>query len=144
MTRLRQHMAKLPFTPTRVHSNVAYLPPNINVSVFVFVRRDTIKKSLQPNYDGPYKILGRSDKFFIIEKEIIKGILSTLTDSTLRNHLISLRKNEPVVHEDKDEDVSSESEKDHPIRQTKSCRHIHRPIKLKNYVSQCIHADIIT
>ena len=61
-------MAKLSFTPTRVHSNVAYLPPNINVSEFVFVHRDTIKKSLQPNYDGPYTVLERSDKYFIVEK----------------------------------------------------------------------------
>ena len=57
MSRLREHMAKLSFTLTRVHSNMAYLPPNINVSEFVFVYQDTVKKSLQPNYDRPNKVL---------------------------------------------------------------------------------------
>ena len=55
VSRLRQLMAKLSFTLTFVHSNLTYLPLIINVSGFVFVCRETIKKSLQPNYQGPYK-----------------------------------------------------------------------------------------
>ena len=39
------------------HRHVYILSPNINVREFVFVRWDTIKKSLQPNYEGPYKVL---------------------------------------------------------------------------------------
>ena len=55
-SRLRQHIAKLSLTPTRVHSYVSYLLPNINVGEFIFVRPDTIKYSLQPNYNGTYKV----------------------------------------------------------------------------------------
>ena len=68
VSHLRQHMEKLSFTQMHVHSNMAYLPPNINVSEFVFVFQDMIKKSLRPNKDGLYKVLEKSNKSFKIEK----------------------------------------------------------------------------
>ena len=54
---------KFSFTPTCVHSNLAYLPLNINVSEFVSVSRETMKKSLEHNHDGSNKLLERSENF---------------------------------------------------------------------------------
>ncbi|GFT09015.1 uncharacterized protein TNCV_4104851 [Trichonephila clavipes] len=36
----------------------------------VFVRTDSVRRSLQPPYHGPYKVINRSDKFFTL---FIKG-----------------------------------------------------------------------
>lgn len=94
---LRKHMAKLFFTLSCVHSNVAYLPPNINVSEFVIVCQDMIMKSLQPNYDELYKVLERSDKFFIIDKNNKRNSVSIdrlITNSSLLIYSISIQKGE--------------------------------------------------
>ena len=33
----------------------------------VFVRRDAVKPPLQPPYDGPFRIIKRTDKFFVLD-----------------------------------------------------------------------------
>ena len=100
VSRLRQHMAKLSFTPTRVHSNLAYLPLNINVCKFVFVRRDTIKKSLQPNHHGPYNVLERSHKYFLVEKNNKKdsSAIDRLKPAYRGKPPDRLTDNEPVIY----------------------------------------------
>ena len=127
VSRLRQHMAKLSFISTLVHSNVAYLRPNINVSEFVFLRRDTIKKSLQSNYDGPYKVFERSDKYFIVEKNNKKDSIAIdrLKPAYVEKPSDRLTDYEPVAHVNKDENVSTD-EKYNSYRKTKSGRYIYR------------------
>ena len=122
-------MAKFSMIQTRVHSNMLYLPPGINVSKFVFVRQDTIKKSLQPKYDEPYKVLERPDKFFIIKKNNKKNFIAIdrLKPAYIEKPSDRFTENEPVVHENKDENIPSTNKKYDTIRKTKSCRHIHRP-----------------
>ena len=55
-------------------------PVNINkvlaTCTHVFVRHDAVRKSLQPPYDGPYKVLEHSRKHFVIE---IKGKRDTIS-----------------------------------------------------------------
>ena len=141
VSRLRQHMAKHSFTPMRVHSNVAYLLTNINVSEFVFVRQGTIKKSLQPNYDARYKVLERSDKYFIVEKKKKNDAIAIDRLKPIYIEKLSdrLTDNEPVAHENKDEKVSSTDDKYNSCRKTQSGRHIYRPTKLKK-----LHITMLT
>lgn len=66
---LRQQMQQIVATPTANHSsNKIFIPTNLRTCTHVFVRRDFIKKALQPAYDGPYKVLSRSYNTFVIEK----------------------------------------------------------------------------
>ena len=64
--RLRQKMQGLQATPTRPQSPTTYVDPRLKQCTHVFLRCDRIRKPLQPPYEGPFKILNRSDKTFTI------------------------------------------------------------------------------
>ena len=36
-------------------------------AMHVFVRHDAIRKPLQPSYDGPYRVLKRADKHYMLD-----------------------------------------------------------------------------
>nr|VZI05630.1 unnamed protein product [Spirometra erinaceieuropaei] len=44
------------------------IPPNLDKCDFVLVRHDAVRRPLQPPYDGPYKVLRRSDKDDVIDR----------------------------------------------------------------------------
>lgn len=67
-TRLRLTMAKLTPRPTTWHrKGPFYLPNDLNHSSHVFLRQDHVRRSLEPPYAGPYRVLERHTKFFKIE-----------------------------------------------------------------------------
>ncbi|BHF71885.1 hypothetical protein SprV_0401494600 [Sparganum proliferum] len=66
--RLRTAMRTFRATPTRVSPTRSFIPPNLDTCDFVLVRHDAVRRPLQPPYDGPYKVLRRSDKHFVIER----------------------------------------------------------------------------
>jgi hypothetical protein len=47
--------------PTQVHKDLQSCP-------YVFVRVDSVRKPLQPPYDGPFKVIQRRDKYFLIDR----------------------------------------------------------------------------
>lgn len=65
---LRNTMNNLIPTPTRIgkQTNI-FVPKDINKCEFVFVRDDKIKSGLCPPYQGPFKIIKRLRKNFIVE-----------------------------------------------------------------------------
>ena len=71
VTQLKSFMQQLQATPTRAHTNrPAHISDNHSSSSHVFVRCDSVRKPLQQPYDGPFKILKRTDKHFTVD---IKG-----------------------------------------------------------------------
>nr|CDS33813.1 gag pol polyprotein [Hymenolepis microstoma] len=66
--RLREHFRSVLPTPPRRTSKPTYIHKDLSTSPFVFVRVDTVKKPLQPPYDGPYKVLQRKSKYFILDR----------------------------------------------------------------------------
>ncbi|KAG0428887.1 hypothetical protein HPB47_024160, partial [Ixodes persulcatus] len=40
--------------------------PDLSTATRVFVRHEAARRSLQPAYDGPYKVLGRAEKHFTL------------------------------------------------------------------------------
>ena len=66
--RLRQHMQALTPTPTRYTSKHTHIPADLHTCDFVFVRIDAVRKPLQPPYEGPFRVVRRNAKFFIIDR----------------------------------------------------------------------------
>ena len=65
--RLRHHMRELKPTPTRPKELQSQIPKDLLSCTHVFVRVDSVKKPLQPPYDGPYRVINRKEKYFILE-----------------------------------------------------------------------------
>ncbi|BHF67008.1 hypothetical protein SprV_0301003100 [Sparganum proliferum] len=65
---LKQRMAQLRPTPTRPTSKRVFVHEDLKSTPFVFVRHDAVRKSLCSPYDGPYKVLQRMDKYYVIQK----------------------------------------------------------------------------
>ncbi|BHF64801.1 hypothetical protein SprV_0200780800 [Sparganum proliferum] len=65
---LKQRMAQLRPTPTRLTSKRVFVHEDLKSAPFVFVRHDTVCKSLCSSYDGPYRVLQRMDKYYVIRK----------------------------------------------------------------------------
>nr|VZH99086.1 unnamed protein product [Spirometra erinaceieuropaei] len=65
---LKQRMAQLRPTPTRLTSKHVFVHEDLKSAPFVFVRHDAVRQPLCPPYDGPYKVVQRKDKFYVLQK----------------------------------------------------------------------------
>lgn len=69
--RLRESIARLPRILASTHGSVRiYVPKELATCHYAFVRTDAVKHTLQPPYEGPYKIMKREGKLFTL---LIKG-----------------------------------------------------------------------
>jgi hypothetical protein len=59
---LKTRMQTIQFTKTTCRKEQqVYVPRSLHTAKFVFVRVDSVKKPLQPPYDGPYRVLSTGD-----------------------------------------------------------------------------------
>lgn len=66
--KLREHVRALKPVTVKHHSaQKPFIHPDIYKTSHVFVRQDAIKKPLQPMYQGPFKVVSRSSKYFTID-----------------------------------------------------------------------------
>ena len=65
---LSDHISKLKPCPLRAASSQKpFVHPDLNSSSHVFLRNDAVQRPLQQPYSGPYKVLKRFSKTFIID-----------------------------------------------------------------------------
>ncbi|CAE1314328.1 unnamed protein product [Acanthosepion pharaonis] len=76
-------MAQLKYTPPRQSSPTIHVPQQLQDCEFIFVRNDAVKKPLTPTYQGPFKVLKRSEKHLTIDR----GKGRTPSPSTESNQL---------------------------------------------------------
>ncbi|XP_076035333.1 uncharacterized protein LOC143021616 [Oratosquilla oratoria] len=55
--------------PRTPQSKSMHVPPALAASDYVFVRRDSRRTPLQCPYDGPFKVISRSAKHFLIDRD---------------------------------------------------------------------------
>lgn len=61
-------MSELKPTVTAHHNKEnVFIQKSLQTSSHVFVRNDTVRSSLQPPYDGPYEVLQRNEKYYLIK-----------------------------------------------------------------------------
>ncbi len=68
---LQRTMRSIQPTPPQYHGTQrAYVPSNLASTGYVYVRHDGYRQPLQRPYDGPFRIISTSDKYFVLD---IKG-----------------------------------------------------------------------
>ncbi|XP_033359095.1 uncharacterized protein LOC117238349 [Bombus vosnesenskii] len=66
--RLKERVGKFrPHQPTRRGERKIFVFKELETSPYVFLRRDAVGGPLQPQFDGPYKVIKRLDKDYIIK-----------------------------------------------------------------------------
>ncbi|XP_076660085.1 uncharacterized protein LOC143363375 [Halictus rubicundus] len=71
VSRLRQRFRKLKPSPATHHgTRKTFVFKELSTSPYIFLRHDAVKSPLQPPYDGPFRVVKRGDKTFVID---IKG-----------------------------------------------------------------------
>ncbi|BHF70223.1 hypothetical protein SprV_0301327300 [Sparganum proliferum] len=70
-------MLNLRATPPRASPANSFIPPDLDTCNFVWVRHDAVRRPLQPPYDGPYRVLRRSDKDVVIDRNGKTNTVST-------------------------------------------------------------------
>jgi len=67
---LRQHLRKLkPTDASRHGTGKTFVFKDLATSEEVFVRHDGLKQPLQQPYDGPYKVIKRAEKTFVVRMD---------------------------------------------------------------------------
>eukprot|EP00794_Sanderia_malayensis_P010299 gene10299-biopygen8463 len=132
--RLRYAMQRLSAVPVRQQSTSSHIPTDLRTCTHVFVRCDAVRKPLQTPYDGPYKVLTRNEKHFVLE---INGHHKTVSLDRLKvahldaNYLQPTLPDAPHV-----EPTTSQPEISEPIshtptmvpsQKTRSGRRVHFP-----------------
>ena len=69
VTRLKGMMKVLQATPVRKQQPCTntYVSSNLKSCTHVFICHDAVRKPLQKPYDGPYKVIKRSDKYYTVD-----------------------------------------------------------------------------
>ena len=121
--RLSSYMRQLRTVSPRPQSPPFHVPSNLSTCTHVFVHHDAVRKPLDPPYDGPYKVLGRQVKYFVLE---INGKQKTVTldrlkPAFLEPHLLPAQVLKPP------ESSSAPAQSEHSPRTTRSGRRVHFP-----------------
>ena len=64
--RLRMHMRRLKATNPRPNQRTVRLQKELSTCTHVFVRDDSVRRPLQSPYMGPFEVLQRKDKYFVL------------------------------------------------------------------------------
>ena len=123
VSKLRTHMQHIQPSQPRPSRRSSHVSKALATTTHVFIRRDAVRKPLQPPYDGPYKVLKRTDKHFTVD---INGQKDTVSVDRLK-----------VAHLDIDTPhmtAPTPTTTATPSRTTRSGRRVHFPQRLSSYV----------
>lgn len=107
---LANEMSKIDFenlSRGNLHSNPkSYIPVDLKTCTHVWVRIDRVRKSLEAPYTGPFKVIRRNSKFFIIENN--SGKEQTISIDRLKP-VYQMSKPEPETSDKIDSNNSAET-----------------------------------
>nr|VZH96112.1 unnamed protein product [Spirometra erinaceieuropaei] len=123
---LRSVMRKLRATPPRASPANSFIPSDLDKCDFVLVRHDAVRRPLQPPYDRPYKVLRRSDKDVVIDRN---GKTDAVSIDLVKPAYIDDSDLSSPLHCAPPQTVVPPPSGDSPppVRRTRSGRHVHWP-----------------
>jgi len=121
--RLSSYMQQLRPVSPRPQSPTFYVPSNLYTCTHVFVRHDAVRKPLDPPYDGPYKVLYRQAKCFVLDLNGHQKTISIdrLKPAFLESHLL------PAHASVTSASSSAPKQYEQSTRTTRSGRRVHFP-----------------
>lgn len=136
VSRLKQHMSNLHPVKSRPVTKRGHIDKGLSTCTHVWVRTDAVRKPLQPPYKGPYKVLRRENKYFVLEVNNKKETVSIdrlkvayLEDSNAGSSVEKEKVTDSTVSSPKkprkESNLSMPVER--PIRQTRSGRKVKWP-----------------
>ena len=131
-TLTHQLRPSIPRLPTRK----SYVSKELSDCTHVFIRQDAVRKPLQPPYNGPYRVVERKDKFFVLD---IHGHKDTVSLDRLKPAYLDLE-TEPMSDTQLTSPPPPTSTpvspptSSPPLGTTRSGRHVHWPDRLYSYV----------
>ena len=121
--RLKRTLHKLTPPPNRPSPPTAYVPRDLQTCTHVFIRRDAVRKPLQPPYDGPFKVISRTPKHFKVD-------LGNRTDCISIDRLKCVHLDTELLQPaftTPDAPQSTTTPEEPEARRTRSGRHVHFP-----------------
>lgn len=93
---LRHHFEQIrpTFTSKHCSSETTFVPKQLHNCTHVFVRHDAVRTPLQKPYDGPYSVIKRAEKHFIV---LIKGKQVAVSIDRLKPAFGVIEFNEPTT-----------------------------------------------
>ena len=125
VSRLRHTMQQLHPTPTSHHTHrTPHLSKDLSTCTHVFIRKDAIRKSLQPPYDGPFEVLKRATKYFTI---LVNSQHQTISLDRLKPAHLDSTPSVPTRDSAPSTTPPPTPPEPETIRTTRSGRHVHFP-----------------
>ena len=111
------------------HTKQSFIHNNLSTCTHVFIQHDAVKKPLQQPYDGPFKVLKRSDKHFTLQ---VKGKDSIVSIDQLKPAFLDEQADDTLTTPQSiNESITSPPAASSPPPQVAhSGRHVHWPKKL--------------
>ena len=134
VSKLRNCMQQLHATPARFpKQRCTYIDPALTTCTHVFVRHDAVRSPLQPPYDGPYEVVKRQGKSYVLR---IKGQERTVSLDRLKPAHMDLPSDKPLSPQPAVPDTTDlvQPRTNSPTRITRSGRHVRWPQRLCDYI----------
>ena len=125
VSRLRHTMQLLRPVPTSHHAcGKPHVSKDLSSCTHVFIRKDALHRSLQPRYDGPFEVLRRDTKFFIV---LVNGQRQTISLDRLKPAHLAAQSSSNSPPPTTTSAPSAAPPAQAPVRTTRSGRRVHFP-----------------
>ncbi|CAI9724437.1 Hypothetical predicted protein [Octopus vulgaris] len=124
-------MSQLSPSGPRQQNVVSRVPKDINTWTHVFVRNDGIPSQLRPPYSGPYKVIKREPKYFVLD---IGGKRNTVSIDRLKKAFIEEDLHSVPSFPRKDSATPANTTDSAQPRHTKSGRTVRWPARVLNNI----------
>ena len=138
LSRLKSHFQTVRPTSPRPTQRTSHIPDRLSTATHVFIRQDCVRKLLQPQYDGPYRVISRTDKHFTVQ---LNGRTDTVSVDRLKPAHLDTDTSNTNANTCTDSSTSTvnapptTTPTSVSTRTTRSGRHVHFPEYLARSVS---------